>query len=165
MSVALIDYNMGNLGSVAKALEFVGASARVVADGRKLNGFDCCILPGVGNFGDGMENLRQRGFDRAIREFVASGGYLLGICLGMQMLFEESEEAPGVAGLGVFPGKVLRFPDGVEKVPHMGWNSLSPTPGCPLFDLGCGRCGRFRIGVADRRTISHPHRRCGVRTS
>ena len=134
MSVALIDYNMGNLGSVAKALEFVGASARVVADGRKLNGFDCCILPGVGNFGDGMENLRQRGFDRAIREFVASGGYLLGICLGMQMLFEESEEAPGVAGLGVFPGKVLRFPDGEEKVPHMGWNSLSPTPGCPLFD-------------------------------
>lgn len=134
MSTALIDYNMGNLGSVAKALEFIGVSARVVANGRELNGFDCCILPGVGNFGDGMENLRQRGFDRAIRDFVGSGGFLLGICLGMQMLFEESEEAPGVAGLGVFPGKVLRFPAGSEKVPHMGWNSLTPTPGSPLFD-------------------------------
>ena len=134
MSTALIDYNMGNLGSVAKALEFVGASARVVASGQELRGFDCCMLPGVGNFGDGMENLRQRGFDRAIRDFVGSGGFLLGICLGMQMLFEESEEAPGVAGLGVFPGKVLRFPAGREKVPHMGWNSLTPAPDCPLFD-------------------------------
>ena len=91
MSVALIDYNMGNLGSVAKALEFAGASAEVVSEGRELTGFDCCILPGVGNFGDGMENLRQRGFDRAIRSFVESGGFLLGICLGMQMLFDASE--------------------------------------------------------------------------
>ena len=103
MSIALIDYNMGNLGSVAKALEFVGARAEVVSSGKELTGFDCCLLPGVGNFGDGMENLKSRGFDRALPEFVENGGWFLGICLGMQMLLEESEEAPGVRGLGVFP--------------------------------------------------------------
>ncbi len=132
MSVALIDYNMGNLGSVAKALDFVGAEARIVTAGRELAGNDCCILPGVGNFGDGMENLRARGFDRAIPEFVEAGGWFLGICLGMQMLLEASEEAPGVRGLGVIPGTVVRFPAGKEKVPHMGWNCVSFEPESPL---------------------------------
>lgn len=130
MSIALIDYNMGNLGSVAKALEFVGARAEVVSSGKELTGFDCCLLPGVGNFGDGMENLKSRGFDRALPEFVENGGWFLGICLGMQMLLEESEEAPGVRGLGVFPGKVTRFPAVGLKVPQIGWNSARFRPGC-----------------------------------
>ena len=94
MAVALLDYNMGNLGSVRKALEFVGAGVEVVESGAGLAKFGCCILPGVGNFGDGMENLKQRGFDRAIPEFLARGGYFFGVCLGMQMLFEESDEVP-----------------------------------------------------------------------
>ena len=112
MAVALLDYNMGNLGSVRKALEFVGAGVEVVESGAGLAKFGCCILPGVGNFGDGMENLKQRGFDRAIPEFLARGGYFFGVCLGMQMLLESSEEAPGAAGLGIFPGAVVRFPAG-----------------------------------------------------
>ena len=134
MSIALIDYNMGNLGSVAKALEFVGARAEVVSSGKELTGFDCCLLPGVGNFGDGMENLKSRGFDRALPEFVENGGWFLGICLGMQMLLEESEEAPGVRGLGVFPGKVTRFPAVGLKVPQIGWNSARFRPGCKLAE-------------------------------
>ena len=133
-SIALIDYNMGNLGSVAKALEFVGARAEVVSSGKELTGFDCCLLPGVGNFGDGMENLKSRGFDRALPEFVENGGWFLGICLGMQMLLEESEEAPGVRGLGVFPGKVTRFPAVGLKVPQIGWNSARFRPGCKLAE-------------------------------
>ena len=127
MAVALIDYNMGNLKSVEKALEFIGAKVRIAEKPRDLAGCSCCILPGVGNFGDGMENLRSSGFDRALPEFISGGGFFFGICLGMQMLLESSEEAPGVPGLGVFPGRVMRFPAGTDKVPHMGWNSLQLT--------------------------------------
>lgn len=134
MSIALIDYNMGNLGSVSKALEFVGARAEVISQGSELSKFDCCLLPGVGNFGDGMENLKSRGFDKAIVEFVEQGGWFFGICLGMQMLLESSEEAPGVPGLGVFPGKVTRFPSGDLKVPQIGWNSARFRPDCKLSE-------------------------------
>ncbi len=134
MAIAVIDYNMGNLGSVEKALAFAGAEVEVIGKAADLAAFDRCILPGVGNFGDGMENLRQRGFDRAIETLIGRGGAMLGICLGMQMLLEASDEAPGIAGLGVFPGTVRRFPDGVDKVPHMGWNSVEFVPGCPLAD-------------------------------
>ncbi len=132
MAVALLDYNMGNLGSVRKALETVGARVELVESARELGNFNCCILPGVGNFGDGMENLRSRGFDRAIPELLNRGGAFFGVCLGMQMLLEASDEAPGVAGLGLFPGRVVRFPEGREKVPHMGWNSVRFRPECPL---------------------------------
>ena len=134
MAVALLDYNMGNLGSVRKALEFVGAGVELVESARELRKFNCCILPGVGNFGDGMANLCSRGFDRAIPELLNRGGYFFGVCLGMQMLLEARDEAPGVAGLGLLPGRVLRFPEGKEKVPHMGWNSVRFRPGCPLGD-------------------------------
>ena len=106
----------------------------MVSSGKELTGFDCCLLPGVGNFGDGMENLKSRGFDRALPEFVENGGWFLGICLGMQMLLEESEEAPGVRGLGVFPGKVTRFPAVGLKVPQIGWNSARFRPGCKLAE-------------------------------
>ncbi len=132
MAVALLDYNMGNLGSVQKALEFVGAAVEVAESGSELAKFDCCILPGVGNFGDGMENLKSRGFDRAIPELLARGGHFFGVCLGMQMLLEASEEAPDVEGLGIFPGRVIRFPSGLEKVPHMGWNSVAFRDDSPL---------------------------------
>ncbi|MDD3885544.1 MAG: imidazole glycerol phosphate synthase subunit HisH [Victivallaceae bacterium] len=131
--VALVDYNMGNLGSVSKALECAGADVRVISRPDELEHFQVCVLPGVGNFGDGMENLRSSGFDRAVPRFVDGGGRFLGICLGMQMLLQGSEEAPGVAGLGVFPGTVVRFPDdGGQKVPHMGWNGITFQPGCPV---------------------------------
>ncbi len=124
MSIALIDYNMGNLGSVRKALEAAGADVRVIGAAADLKGCAGCVLPGVGNFGDGMENLRSSGFDRALPQFVENGGYFLGICLGMQMLLESGMEAPGVSGMGILPGEVRRFPAGYEKVPHVGWNSV-----------------------------------------
>ena len=134
MAVALLDYNMGNLGSVRKALETVGAKVERVESGAELAKFNCCILPGVGNFGDGMENVRSRGFGKAIHELLGRGGFAFGVCLGMQMLLEASEEAPGVPGIGLFPGTVVKFPEGSQKVPHMGWNSISFKPGCPVGD-------------------------------
>lgn len=132
MSIALIDYNMGNLGSVAKALEYLGAKCVVVDDSAELERFGACILPGVGNFGDGMEALRSKGFDKVLPEFISSGKCFLGICLGMQMLLESSEESPGVRGLGVFPGAVKKFRLDGLKVPHMGWNAVTFDPGSPL---------------------------------
>ncbi len=122
--IALIDYNMGNLGSVLKALEYANGDVRIVDNPSDLDKFSGCMLPGVGNFGDGMEELNSRGFVKPLRDFIHSGKAFTGICLGMQMLMDSSEEAPGVAGLGVIPGKVLRFPSGSAKVPHMGWNSV-----------------------------------------
>jgi len=123
---------MGNLGSVRKALEFVGGDLEVIADGARLAKFDVCILPGVGNFGEGIEHLQKRNFVEPIREFVAQGKFFLGVCLGMQMLLESSEEAPGVPGLGIFKGAVKLFPDIGLKVPHMGWNQCNFRPGCLL---------------------------------
>ena len=122
--IALIDYGIGNLLSVSKALEAVGAQVRIVEKGAELEKADAVVLPGVGNFGDGMENLCSRGFADALLSFIGAGKPYLGICLGMQLLMEESEEAPGMKGLGVFKGKVLRFPERGLKVPHMGWNNL-----------------------------------------
>ncbi|OGV47311.1 MAG: imidazole glycerol phosphate synthase, glutamine amidotransferase subunit [Lentisphaerae bacterium GWF2_44_16] len=122
--IALIDYGIGNLLSVSKALEAVGAQVRIVEKGAELEKADAVVLPGVGNFGDGMENLCSRGFADALLSFISTGRPYLGICLGMQLLMEASEEAPGVKGLGIFKGKVLRFPDRGLKVPHMGWNNV-----------------------------------------
>ena len=134
MSIALIDYNMGNLGSVAKALEFLGAKCDVVGNAAELERFDGCILPGVGSFGDGMEALRSKGFDAVLPKFVASGRAFLGICLGMQMLLESSEESPGVRGLGIFPGAVKKFRLDGLKVPHMGWNAVEFATGSPVAE-------------------------------
>lgn len=130
--IALIDYDMGNLGSVSKALAHLGADFRVVSSGDELVETTCALLPGVGNFGDGMANLCVRNFDTGIREFLNRGGWLLGICLGMQMLLEASDEAPGVAGLAILTGKVRRFDSALGKVPQIGWNSARFTPGHPL---------------------------------
>ena len=134
MSIALIDYNMGNLGSVAKALDFLGVKCTVVEQAAELERFTGCILPGVGNFGDGMEALRSKGFDTVLPRFIASGKPFLGICLGMQMLLESSEESPGVRGLGIFPGEVKRFRLDGMKVPHMGWNAVEFSPASPLAE-------------------------------
>ena len=134
MSIALIDYDMGNLGSVAKALDFIGAKCEVVEKASELERFASCILPGVGSFGDGMEALRSRGFDTVLRRFIAEGRPFLGICLGMQMLLEESEESPGVRGLGIFPGAVKKFRLENLKVPHMGWDKTTFDANSPLVE-------------------------------
>ena len=123
--VALIDYGAGNLQSVEKALRHIGLETTVTADPADLLAADAAVLPGVGAFGDAMAQLRARGLEEPIRAFVQSGKAFLGICLGLQILFERSEESPGVAGLGLLKGEILRLPGGPDrKVPHMGWNSL-----------------------------------------
>ena len=132
--IALIDYNMGNLLSVSKALEYIGGDIRIIDTPADIAKADSVILPGVGNFGDGMEHLRARGFEQPVIDAVNSGKPFLGICLGMQMLLDASEEAPGVKGLGIIKGKVVRFPENIEKVPHMGWNSVRIDRPCNILD-------------------------------
>jgi glutamine amidotransferase len=132
--IALIDYNMGNLLSVHKALESVGGDIELISKGSELSKADAVILPGVGNFGDGMEHLNSREFTPAIKQFIKTGKPFLGICLGLQMLLKKSEEAPGVDGLGIFDGEVVHFPKGSEKVPHMGWNDITITHNHPCLD-------------------------------
>jgi len=132
--IALIDYGMGNLLSVHKALEWVGGAVELVDKPADILRADGVILPGVGNFGDGMEHLRSRGLAAAVTAAISADKPFLGICLGMQMLLESSEEAPGVSGLGVFKGKVVRFPAGSEKVPHMGWNSIVKKQDCRCLE-------------------------------
>ncbi|ACS98843.1 imidazole glycerol phosphate synthase subunit HisH [Paenibacillus sp. JDR-2] len=122
--IAIIDYGMGNLHSVSKAVERLGYEAVVTADPAVIASADGAILPGVGAFGDAMENLRETKLDEVTKAYAASGKPLLGICLGMQLLFSESEEHGVNEGLNLLPGKVIRF-QGDYKVPHMGWNKLS----------------------------------------
>ena len=123
--IAIIDYDAGNLRSVEKALVSLGASPVVTRDAQEILEADHVILPGVGAFGDAMEKLRSYGLETVIKEVAANGTPLLGICLGLQLLFESSEESPGVKGLGILKGKILRLPDQEGyKIPHMGWNSL-----------------------------------------
>ena len=124
--VAVLDYEIGNLRSAQKALEHVGADARLTADRDVIDAADAVVLPGVGAFGRCMEALAATGLDAAAKDVVAAGTPFLGICVGMQLLHESSEEAPGVAGLGILPGVVRRLPDGV-KHPQMQWNVLDRT--------------------------------------
>lgn len=131
--IALIDYNMGNLFSVAQAFKYSGESPRLVTCGSDLLECDAAVLPGVGNFGEGMSHLRESGLAEAVLEFAASGRPLLGICLGMQMLLSSSEEAPGELGLNLIPGKVRRFPDLGLKVPQIGWNDVEFKREVPFF--------------------------------
>ncbi|MEM6820562.1 MAG: imidazole glycerol phosphate synthase subunit HisH [Verrucomicrobiota bacterium] len=126
-TVGLIDYDRGNLRSVEKALERVGCQVVLVETRDDFARVDpqVIVLPGVGAFGDAMRNLEERDLIIPIKEWLSENRPFLGICLGYQLLFEESEESPGVEGIGYFPGKVVRFPDSVGKVPHMGWNQVS----------------------------------------
>ena len=133
--IAIIDYDAGNLKSVEKALLSLGQEAVVTRDREELLSADKVILPGVGNFGDAMQKLRTYGLEPVIRELVKSRIPFLGICLGLQLLFEESEEAPGVPGLGILKGKILRIPEGAGlKIPHIGWNSLKLENQGRLFE-------------------------------
>ena len=126
--IGIVDYNMGNLASVINAFRKVGADARLESDPSNLAQYDKLILPGVGAFGDAMEHLKSNGMDEAVKAYSASGKPLLGICLGMQLLFESSEEFGKTEGLGLIPGNVVAFDesrfDHPQKVPHMGWNEL-----------------------------------------
>ena len=132
--IAVIDYGAGNIRSVEKALIHIGCKVTVTRDPQVLLAADAAVLPGVGSFGDAMQALRARGLEEPIRAFVASGRPFLGICLGLQVLFESSEESPGVAGLSLLRGKIVRIPAGEGlKIPHMGWNSLEIKPGTRLF--------------------------------
>lgn len=132
--IAIVDYGMGNLHSVSKAVERLGREALVTSSREEILAADGVILPGVGAFGDAMRNLRETGLDEVVRESAAAGQPLLGICLGMQLLFAESEEHGTHEGLGLLPGRVVRF-RGDYKVPHMGWNELSfEQPSHSLFD-------------------------------
>ena len=124
LQVAVIDYDAGNTLSVTRALEKVGAGVDLTSDPDRVAGADAVVLPGVGAFGDCMEKLRERGMDVACREAFRSGKPFLGVCVALQVIFEDSEESPGEEGLGLLPGGVRRFMAGDLKVPHMGWNEL-----------------------------------------
>lgn len=132
--IALIDYDAGNIRSVEKALLRLGQDVCVTRERETLLQADRVILPGVGAFGDAMEHLRAYGLVEVIHEIIGKKTPFLGICLGLQLLFERSEEAPGVEGLGVLKGEILRIPEGADrKIPHMGWNSLKLQNDGKLF--------------------------------
>ena len=145
--IAIIDYDAGNIGSVEKALDFLGEKTIVTEDPVKILNADGVILPGVGAFGGAMARLRARGLEEVIRKCVDREIPFLGICLGQQLLFESSEESPGVKGLHILDGKVMRIPaqEGV-KVPHMGWN-----------DLQFPRQGRLFEGLPDHTSVYFVH--------
>ena len=123
--IAIIDYDAGNMKSVEKALIHLGEKPVITREREEILSADKVILPGVGAFGDAMAKLREYGLEEVIHEVVAKDIPFLGICLGLQVLFERSDEAPGVEGLGILKGKICRIPDAEGlKIPHMGWNSL-----------------------------------------
>ena len=123
--IAIVDYDAGNIKSVEKALHFLGREALVTGDSEEILRADKVILPGVGAFGDAMDTIRGRGLDKVLRKVAENGTPFLGICLGLQLLFERSDEAPGAEGLGILKGEILKIPETEGlKIPHMGWNSL-----------------------------------------
>jgi imidazole glycerol-phosphate synthase subunit HisH len=128
--IAVLDYGIGNLGSVDNALRHVGANATLVTTAAEARGADAVVLPGVGAFGACMQALRASGLDEIALDAVAAGTPLLAVCVGLQLLYEGSEESPGVAGLGVLPGTLRRLPDGV-KHPQMQWNRVVAPAGRP----------------------------------
>ena len=138
--VAIIDYDAGNVKSVEKALQFLGQETVLTRDPGKILGADRVILPGVGAFGDAMKRLEDYGLVDVIRKVVQNGTPFLGICLGLQLLFESSEESPGVQGLGILKGRILRIPEGEGpdkkplKIPHIGWNALEKNQDHPIWN-------------------------------
>jgi len=143
MDVAIVDYSMGNLRSVANALEAVGASPRITTRPDELSRADAIVLPGVGAFADGMRNLKQRGFVEELRtQVVERRKPVLGLCLGMQLLAERGTEHGTVEGLGFVPGDVVRMPSNGVRVPHIGWNDVRFTRTDGLYD-GLGEAQDF----------------------
>lgn len=134
--IGVIDYGAGNLQSVVKALDFIGCKSFITDKRDELIKADGAILPGVGSFADAMDCMRRSGADIAVRDFIDSGKPFLGICLGLQLLFDESEESPGVKGLGLLKGSITKIPNnnGTLKIPHMGWNSLDIKKHDALFN-------------------------------
>lgn len=123
--IAIIDYGAGNLHSVKNALDFLGEPSKITGDAAEILAADKVILPGVGAFGDAMASLKRNGLDEVVCRVAKNNTPLLGICLGLQLMFEESEETPGVKGLGLFKGKIVKIPDRGLKIPHMGWNDIT----------------------------------------
>lgn len=145
--VAIIDYDAGNIKSVEKALKFLGQDAEVTRDREKILRADKVILPGVGAFGDAMGKLSEYGLTEVIREVADQGTPFLGICLGLQLLFDRSDEAPGVEGIGILKGEIVKIPEGEGlKIPHMGWNSLEFP-----------RTGRLFQGIAQNPYVYFVH--------
>ena len=134
MNVAVVDYDAGNTLSVTRALEKVGAKVDLTPDPERVLAADAVVLPGVGAFGDCMRKLRDRGMDEACSEAFRSGKPFLGVCVALQAVFEASEESPGVEGLGLMPGRVVRFERDGLKVPHIGWNELSVVRDHPVLE-------------------------------
>jgi glutamine amidotransferase len=132
--IAVLDYGIGNLRSAEKALQHLGVDAALTTDPAVARQAAGVVLPGVGAFGRCMEQLRESGLEPVVHEAVETGKPFLGICVGMQMLFDASEEAPGVKGLGIFSGEVRRLTVTTERLPHMGWNTLTIRAGSMLFD-------------------------------
>jgi imidazole glycerol phosphate synthase glutamine amidotransferase subunit len=143
--IALLDYGAGNVGSVLKAVQHLGFPAEVVSDPQQLLAAEKIILPGQGHFGNMLQALAAKGALDALRQALAAGKPYLGICLGLQALYEGSDEAPEIAGLGIIPGRVRRF-EGIFKVPHIGWNQLAIRPG-----------GKMLRGVADGGFVYYCH--------
>ncbi|HZE06263.1 MAG TPA: imidazole glycerol phosphate synthase subunit HisH [Solirubrobacteraceae bacterium] len=146
VTVGIVDYGMGNRRSVEKALEHVGATVLLTSDADRLRRADGIVVPGVGAFPQGMANLGELGLDALIRELARAGRPVLGICLGMQLLFEHSEEIGGSEGLGLIAGQVTRLQSGGLRVPHIGWNEVRfeqsspltaglPSGGCPFYHV------------------------------
>ena len=131
--IAIIDYDAGNLKSVEKAIQHLGAECKITRDAEEILGADKVILPGVGAFGDAMEKLHQFGLVEVIRQVVLANTPFLGICMGLQLLFERSEESPKAKGLGILRGEIVRIPDTGLKIPHIGWNSLKLAEDGTLF--------------------------------
>jgi glutamine amidotransferase len=132
MTIAVVDYGIGNLRSAEKALQHLGADARLTSNEREIAGADAVVLPGVGNFGACMRALRESGLETVTLDAATGGRPFMGICVGMQMLFDGSDESPDVVGLGVVPGRITRLPDTV-RLPQMGWNTLEARPGTRLL--------------------------------
>ena len=132
--IALIDYGAGNLQSVKKAFDFIGAESVITNDPKVILSADKILLPGVGSFGDAMDSMEKNGLVETVKVCALSDKPFLGICLGLQLLFEESEESPGVKGLGIFKGKIKKFSSDMGlKIPHIGWNSLEIKQKDTLF--------------------------------
>jgi glutamine amidotransferase len=145
VSIAVVDYGMGNRRSVEKALEHVGAAATITSDHATLRSASGLVLPGVGSFPLAMRNLRELGLDELLRERAASGVPLLGVCLGMQLAFQRSSEHGGAEGLALIEGEVRELQARGRKLPHIGWNEVSFTRGSPLLDGLPQRCAFYHV--------------------